>query len=148
MSLTDKEKKREYDRQWCIARLKCAREYAQWRIVHLAHARERARQWRLSRRLLGLCKDCPAKAVPGMTLCEKHLNIRATREKGDRQEYQREYQKQLRAKRIDQRLCPMCGRPLTNEEGKYCFAHSTHTHISRIQRRRLKADEAHYSKVA
>lgn len=57
------------------------------------------------KRKLGICTECSKPVVAGRTRCAYHLEQRT------------QYQKQLAKNRIDQNLCPNCGKR-TPEDGK------------------------------
>ena len=124
MAYKDKEKKREHDRQWYAAR-----------------------------KLSGLCRDCNNKALPGMVRCERHLNMDSENWKWRMMRNPALRYKGIMASRIkrenrhEQSRCVACGRKLDDDSAKYCIACSTNTQIPWKERRRLKADVAHYSTV-
>lgn len=83
---------------------------------HLKIKNEYERTRYAIRRKQSKCPRCGCYIAGGLYLCSKCLNKRNWEER-------RKYAKKERQRRIEQRRCPQCGRPLIDEEitGKRCY---------------------------
>jgi uncharacterized OB-fold protein len=65
--------------------------------------------WQESHRLRGLCLFCNNKALPGHSLCEKHLLSH------------NESNRKMKENYVLEGKCPKCGGPLLEDENRYCM---------------------------
>lgn len=136
MPYKDKEKKREWQRNYHLLHREGARNY------YLSHKEERkkyVRNWRLWHKEMGLCKSCNRLSIPGLCQCIYCWNTENLYKKNYRQENRQSIiikGREIKGKRREEGRCPSCGAPLMEEEGRYCVnCNEHHKYPSRIKGR-------------
>ena len=99
--------------------------------------KEKRQKYRAWHQKEGLCRDCPKDISPGSIFCPSCLykkNKRDRRYYEEHREYLLKKRRFIHNRRILEGKCPRCGKPLSDEETRYCFACVIGTRIgSRIR---------------